>query len=387
MKMSLKLNKPAFGVLVLYPAFLIALLVHFLMHHSFSFFAFGLILGGFYVSTITVGIGLHRLWSHNAYKLNSYVEFFLALLAAGTLQGPILAWASDHYRHHTFTDKESDPHTPTKFQNPILGFLWAHMGWMLFDPTPKIINRAALVKLGRNKIVLWQLKYYWPLAIFMNTVFPALIGYILGGSLESAYMGFLFIGLGRTLQQQSTFMVNSVCHFWGRKPYSHGTARDIWWLAMFLLGENWHNFHHAFPSDYRNGHKWHHLDVHKWIIAGLEKIGLAYSLDRTDHIRIHAKIMDKSSSDITSRAEKIALIKERIEFLNQRISQLPGMESFTKNVCERIEKLHKKTIVFKEKALRFEIKVDKKSIEKQLRRLEKSVQSLENKLFKVIAAA
>lgn len=377
-----RINKPAFFVLVAYPALLISLLYGFLHNHGFSTLALGYAVLGFYGSNIAVGIGLHRLWAHHAYKAHPLVEFFLSIMAAATLQGPILAWASDHYRHHAFTDKPQDPHTPLKFSNPVLGFLWSHMGWMLWEKTPKIIDRVALVKLGRNKVVMWQLKHYWTLAIVMNTLIPALIGWLVGGTWLSAFEGYLFIGLGRMMQQQFTFMVNSVCHFWGRRPYAKSTARDVWWLAMFLLGENWHNFHHAFPSDYRNGHKWYHFDVHKWIIAGLAKIGLAYDLDKTDAVRIGARIQQKNHLDLTLRQEKLQLVFAKIDDVNQHLTSLTNNlpqlgQTLQKSMRRRLTKWQHKLHDFQKRVASYEHMVTKKSLEKRLRRFEKKIANIE----------
>lgn len=107
----------------------------------------------------------------------------------------------------------------------------------------------------------------------MNTIMPALVGYL--------------------IEQHATFSVNSLCHFVGSKKYYKGTTGDIWWMALFLLGENWHNFHHAFPLDYRNGVKWYYFDVHKWIINVMSKLGLAWNLEVTPEIRIQAKKMKR----------------------------------------------------------------------------------------------
>ena len=258
------INFTAFFALIIYPSILITLIVKYASTYQLGFFELSLFLVGYYIANIAVGLGLHRLWSHGAYKTNKYVEFILAIFSAATLQGPALSWASNHFKHHTYTDTEKDPHTPLAYKNKLMGFLWSHMGWMMTgDGSYKSISKITMVKLGRNKILRWQLKYYWPIAISMNTIFPALLGYIIGGSAVSAFAGFLFIGLGRALQQQATFFVNSLCHFFGSQKYIKGTSRDVWWLFILLLGENWHNFHHAFPSDYRNGVRWHQLDVHK----------------------------------------------------------------------------------------------------------------------------
>lgn len=302
--------------LVILPIIMITLGVFYIIDYQLGAFEIILFILGYYISNITVGIGLHRLWSHDSYKTNKYVEFVLALLSAGTLQGPILSWASNHFKHHTYTDTERDPHTPLKYKNKIKGFFWSHMGWMLVgEGSYKSIDRVTMVKLGRNKILRWQLKYYWQIATLMNTVAPALIGYAFGGTLLSAYAGFLFIGLGRALQQQITFFVNSLCHFAGTQKYVKGTAGDVWWLALLLLGENWHNFHHAFPSDYRNGAKCYQMDVHKWIIYLMSKCGLAWDLKRTTSIRIEAKVSQTLNQLTKLRKEKLELIQVKVNDL------------------------------------------------------------------------
>ncbi|WP_341755038.1 acyl-CoA desaturase [Candidatus Tisiphia endosymbiont of Ptychoptera albimana] len=308
-----------FFVLIIYPIILSYLGIKYYASHKIGVFEISLFIAGYYGSNIAVGVGLHRLWSHHAFKTNKMVEFILVMMSAGTLQGPVLSWASNHFKHHAYTDKDQDPHSPLKFENRILGFLWSHIGWMIIDGSYKSIDRITMVKLGRNKLLRWQLKYYWQIAAFMNIVFPALIGYLIGGTIISAYAGFLFIGIGRALQQHATFCVNSLCHFVGSKKYYKGTAGDIWWMALFLLGENWHNFHHAFPSDYRNGAKWYHFDVHKWIIYLMSKVGLAWNLEVTPEVRIQAKVNETSKYLIEGRKQQLSLLQDKINQLVERV--------------------------------------------------------------------
>ncbi len=210
---------------------------------------------------------------------------------------------------------------------------------MLFAEPLKQLDRVTLVKLGRNKLLKWQLKYYWELVFFMSLVVPAIIGYLVGGTLFWAYTGFLFIALGRALQQQATFCVNSLCHYVGKRKYQNGTAGDIWWMALFLLGENWHNFHHAFPSDYRNGHKWYHFDVHKWIIYALYKLGFAWDLDVTPEVRIAAKVKETSESVVNDRKEKLTMLQQKAnelrEHLAKKFSELESSSSGLKNQVQK----------------------------------------------------
>lgn len=308
-----------FFVLIIYPIILSCLVVKYYASYKIGLFEISLFIAGYYGSNIAVGVGLHRLWSHHAFKTNKVVEFILVMMSAATFQGPVLSWASNHYKHHTYTDKDQDPHSPLKFENRILGFLWSHIGWMIIDGSYKSIERVTMVKLGKNKLLRWQLKHYWQISLFMNTIVPALIGYLIGGTIISAYAGFLFIGMGRALQQHATFCVNSLCHFVGSKKYYKGTAGDIWWMALFLLGENWHNFHHAFPSDYRNGAKWYHFDVHKWIIYVMSKLGLAWNLEVTPEVRIQAKVNETSKYLIEGRKQQLSLLQDKINQLGERI--------------------------------------------------------------------
>ncbi|MEY3197243.1 MAG: hypothetical protein RLZZ59_611, partial [Pseudomonadota bacterium] len=303
---------------------------------------------GYYVANISVGLGLHRLWAHGAYKANKYVEFILALFAAGTLQGPALVWASDHYKHHTFTDKEGDPHSPLKYKSKWKGFFWSHIGWMIYGNGPsKQIDKITMKKLGSNKILRWQMKYYWQIAAFMNTILPICVGYLFLPNLQGILAGFVFIGIARALQQEMTFCVNSACHFLGSKKYANSTAGDIWWMFVFLLGENWHNFHHAFANDYRNGVKWYHFDVHKWLIAILEKLGLATNLIRTPEVRIQAKIAATIQESAANARHNLSLIETAaIAIANaaqERIAQAEkSAEQFAVKARNAVIELHEK---------------------------------------------
>lgn len=328
-----------FFVLIIYPIILSYLGIKYYASHKIGVFEISLFIAGYYGSNIAVGVGFHRLWSHNAFKTNKVVEFILVMMSAGTLQGPVLSWASNHFKHHAYTDKDQDPHSPLKFENRILGFLWSHIGWMIIDGSYKSIDRITMVKLGRNKLLRWQLKYYWKIAAFMNIVFPALIGYLIGGTIISAYASFLFIGIGRALQQHATFCVNSLCHFVGSKQYYKGTAGDIWWMALFLLGENWHNFHHAFPSDYRNGAKWYHFDVHKWIIYVMSKLRLAWNLEVTSKIRIQAKINETSKYLIEGRKQQLNLLQDKINQLVEHVYvKLNELENSSVSIKAQLQK-------------------------------------------------
>ncbi|MFY9589321.1 fatty acid desaturase [Rickettsia endosymbiont of Halotydeus destructor] len=383
-----KVNKPALFALIFYPLLLTVLLVKYWNTNGIGWTEITLMVVSYYIYNISVGIGLHRLWSHNSYKTNKYVEFILLVVSAGTLQGPALSWASNHFKHHRYTDNDQDPHSPLKFDNKIEGFLWSHLGWMLVgEGSYKSIDRITWIKHGRNKLLKWQLKYYWQIAIFMNVIVPLFVGYLIGGTIASSYMAFLFMGIGRALQQQATFCVNSLCHFVGSKKYYKGTAGDIWWMALFLLGENWHNYHHAFPSDYRNGVKWYHFDVHKWIIYLMSKVGLAWDLDRTAKVRIHAKMQETFSYLTEGRKQQLNLMQNKvdqlIENLYLKIKELEGSsilikEQFKKSFIEIQDSL--KNLA---EQLHSSGQASGKSSEKLLKMINKKISNTEQTIYKL----
>lgn len=340
---NLSLNPMVVFVLIIYPLIMFGLAGYYIYNWGISGFEILLFIATYYLANISIGVGLHRCWSHGAYKLNKFVEFFFALVSAATLQGPAIAWCSDHYKHHTFTDKEGDPHSPLKYDNGFKGFMWSHMGWMLFSKRRKDIDRLTLTKLGRNNILRWQMKYYWSIAYVMNVLVPIAIGLaFVEFSFRGALSGFIFMGVARFLQQQITFCVNSYCHFVGTTPYTVSTARDSWWLFPFLLGENWHNFHHAFPRDYRNGVKWYHPDIHKWIIYALEKLGLATGVVRTSEVRIQAKVEDTKKVLQEQIKDKLSLLARASKFVAEAAAEKTSAEELAMEAKKRIESLQKR---------------------------------------------
>lgn len=203
----------------------------------------------------------------------------LAIFGAGAIQGSIKWWAKSHRVHHRFTDTELDPYNIKK------GFLHAHILWILLKEEPRT-NRTrpkkqsvSISDLTNDPIVAWQHSQYFFLAFFMGWAFPALVA---GFGWNDWYGGFIYCGILRTFfVNQATFCVNSLAHYLGDQPYDDlRTPRDHFITALITLGEGYHNFHHEFPSDYRNGIEWHQIDVTKWSIWIWSYVGLAYDLKR-----------------------------------------------------------------------------------------------------------
>ena len=181
-------------------------------------------------------------------------------------------WGANHARHHARVDQEEDPYNATR------GFWHSHCG-CLFTKRAHRIERYA-PGLREDTVVMWQHRWYVPL-LLSGLALPFLVGYAYNG--WSGGVGcFMLAGVGRIfLVLNSTFCINSVCHLWGSQPYSRSnSSRDSWWVSLITLGEGYHNYHHTFPRDYRNGLQWYNFDPSKWLIYVLSKLGLAEGLVR-----------------------------------------------------------------------------------------------------------
>ena len=219
--------------------------------------------------------GYHRLYSHRAYDTHPVIRFMLLMFGAGALQNSALKWSVDHRRHHRYVDTENDPYNINE------GFFWAHMGWVFYDD-PALKESEIPADLGKDRWVRFQHNYYLPIALFMCFGVPTLFGWFVGDALS----GLLYGGLARVVfSSHATFLINSAAHYFGQQTYSATvSARDNWVLALISYGEGYHSFHHQFQFDYRNGIRWFHWDPTKWIVATLERIGLASNVRRTsDH--------------------------------------------------------------------------------------------------------
>ena len=234
-----------------------------------------LMLSGWWISGMGITFGYHRLFAHRSFKVHPAVQFIAMLCGSAALQNTILKWSSDHRIHHNKLDTNEDPYSITK------GFFHAHIGWVVESKPTEI---KGVHDLEKNPIVMFQQKYYWPIAIGLSFILPmgigALIGRPLGGLL---WGGFLRV----TLVHHFTFFINSLCHFVGKRPFEpESTARDAWWVAFLTFGEGFHNFHHKFQWDYRNGIRWYDFDPGKWAIKFLSYFGLTTDLRKVEEYQI-----------------------------------------------------------------------------------------------------
>jgi stearoyl-CoA desaturase (delta-9 desaturase) len=230
---------------------------------------------------LSVTAGYHRLFSHRTYQAAWPVRLFFLVFGAGALENTVVNWSADHRIHHSHVDEDRDPYNITK------GFWWAHIGWIFFKNPP--IPRSVVRDLLEDPLVRWQDKYYVAIGLSVALGIPLVVGLLTGNVL-----GCLLIGgvLRIVVSHHGTFFINSLCHMVGRRPYSkEHSARDSPIMAVLAFGEGYHNYHHSFPFDYRNGIRAWHFDPAKWMIWVLARLGLATNLRRaSDAAILKAKI-------------------------------------------------------------------------------------------------
>ncbi|MDJ0841944.1 MAG: fatty acid desaturase [Acidobacteriota bacterium] len=238
----------------------------------------------FYMAATGMAItaGYHRLWSHKAYKAHFAVRLWHAVWGAASCQNSILNWSCDHRVHHRHVDDgEKDPYAASR------GFWYSHIGWILRHHPRHCDDYSNVKDLRRDPLVMWQHRNYWLLALVTNGAVPLALGFAVGRPLGVFLLAFL---LRVVLNHHFTFFINSLAHIWGRRPYSdEDTSRDNLLLALFTYGEGYHNFHHSFQYDYRNGIRWWQFDPSKWIIKSFSYIGLTKDLREASKLQIEKK--------------------------------------------------------------------------------------------------
>jgi len=218
---------------------------------------------------VAIGAGYHRCFSHRTYECHPAVEAVLLFFGAFALQNSALRWSRDHRNHHRWVDTDQDPYNIQR------GALWAHVLWVFYKDPPGS-SYENVPDLLSNPRVMWQHRWYRLIGVGLGLGLPTLVGAFFGRPLG----GLLWGGFLRVvLVHHTTFLVNSAAHLYGSRPYStENSARDNWLLAFFTHGEGYHNFHHRFPSDFRNGVRWYQWDPNKWCIQALRLSGLARNL-------------------------------------------------------------------------------------------------------------
>ncbi len=294
------------------------------------------------LTNLSITMGYHRLYAHKSFEAHPVLEWILLFISSGAFQGSALKWASDHRIHHKFEDTDKDPYSIKK------GFWYAHMGWMMTHEAVSLPIQAP--DLEKNKLVKFQNDNYLLCAITVGYAIPFFVGLLM----NNALLGIVIAGgLRIFLTQQSTFFVNSLSHTLGNTPYSvDKTAKDSIIVAFLTHGEGYHNFHHKFQFDYRNGIRWYHWDPTKWTIQLAALTGLAKKLKTVQFSEIlKAKLEVESLKFRNSH-----LYIEKLEPLAQKLIETQA----------RFEKLKKEYSVHKnQKLIELRAEIELKKIEIQ----------------------
>ena len=241
-----------------------------------------------------ITVGFHRYFTHGSFKARRPVRVALAIAGSLAIEGPVIRWVADHRRHHAFSDKEGDPHSPWRYGNDIKALtkgLWhAHIGW-LFDVEQTNQERFAPDLLADKDIVKVNNAFMRLTAVTL--LLPPLVGFLWSGfAWQGALTAFFWGSLVRVaLLHHTTWSINSICHTIGERPFKcRDKSTNVWWLAVFSMGESWHNLHHAEPTAARHGVLRGQLDSSARIIWVMEKLRLVYAVRWPSRERLAAKM-------------------------------------------------------------------------------------------------
>jgi stearoyl-CoA desaturase (delta-9 desaturase) len=264
----------------------------------------------YWISGLGVTVGYHRYFTHGSFKAKPALRVALAIAGSLAMEGPVITWVSDHRRHHKYSDREGDPHSPWRYGDDARalakGLLYAHMLW-LFDPNQTSQEKFSPDLLADSKIRKVD-DAFWAL-VLATLLLPALIGGLWGMSWHGAFTAFFWASLVRiALLHHVTWSINSICHTFGDKEFeARDRSRNVSWLAIASFGESWHNLHHADPTCARHGALKGQIDQSARVIWAFEKLGWAYDVRWPDEARLAAKrpaTAKRSLGSMTMRGEK-----------------------------------------------------------------------------------
>jgi len=294
-------------------------------------------LAGFFVAYLLGGVsitaGYHRLFSHKAYEAHPWLERIVLFFSTLAFQASALVWSHDHRLHHKHVDTDEDPYSIKK------GFWHAHIGW-IFEARHEF--DAAVVKdLKKNSRVMFQHQHLLLLTVLSNGLVFGIACFFM-----HPWAAFYAVVLLRIFAiHHSTWFINSLAHTWGARTYARElSAVDNAILALLTFGEGYHNYHHAFASDYRNGIRWYHYDVTKWLIWAASKVGWAKGLRTVSDLRIRQQLIRKDKelilSAIPENAPHFAQLRKQIEqvaasFDEQTKALSAKLRAFSSETAER----------------------------------------------------
>lgn len=268
-------------IAIIVPFIALILAIVFLWGYGFSWSHLAMLTGMYLATGLGITVGFHRLLTHRSFETIAPIKFLLAVLGSMAVQGPVLKWVATHRRHHQHSDHEDDPHSPHLHGHGIRGMFkglcHAHLGWIL---KPDIPNLSRYVGDFRKDRVIQAASKLFPLWVLIGLLIPTVIGGLWTMSWMGALLGLIWGGLVRIFfVHHVTWSINSVCHFWGSRPFKCGDeSRNNFLFGILAWGEGWHNNHHAFPTSARHGLRWWQFDLSYQVIRLLEMTRLAWNL-------------------------------------------------------------------------------------------------------------
>jgi stearoyl-CoA desaturase (delta-9 desaturase) len=247
------------------------------------------------ISGLGISMGFHRYFTHGSFKANTGLRVALAVAGSLAIEGPVLTWVADHRRHHKYSDREGDPHSPWRFGDDwkalSKGLVWAHIGWM-FDGNHTSQEKFCPDLLADKKVA--KISRSFPALVAVTLLAPALIGGLWSMSWQGAVTAFFWGSLVRVaLLHHVTFSINSVCHVTGRRTYkTRDKSRNVWWLALPSMGEAWHNFHHAEPTSARHGVRFLEIDTSAILIKVMEVLRVVHDVRWPDRHIVARRRLD-----------------------------------------------------------------------------------------------
>lgn len=281
-------NRLSGGFIIGYHLFLLVALPLYFVYYTPSVALLCISFSLYVLCGISITAGYHRCFAHVSYKTNRVVEAILLFFGTMATQGSLLRWSYEHRLHHAFVDTDKDPYSIKK------GFWFAHVFWLFYKS--RKVDTKVVADLTRNPLIMFQHNYYPWLMLGVNGGTFLLVGWLLND-----YLGaFIFAWWARLfVSHHTTWFINSLAHYWGSRSYSQEhSAVDNYIISLLTFGEGYHNYHHTFANDYRNGIKWYHFDPTKWLIWTLHKCGWARDLRQVNPRRIDTQLIIADKHDL-----------------------------------------------------------------------------------------
>ncbi len=300
--------------------------------HGWTWAAAGIGFTWFILTGMSITAGYHRLFAHGTYRAHPVLRAFYLFFGAAAFQQDALKWSSDHRRHHSYVDDEADPYSVRK------GFWWAHVLWILVRE-PELRPGGKIGDLERDVLMRIQRDWYLPISVFACFTLPTIVGALLGD-----VWGGLIIGgfLRLAYSHHMTWSVNSVAHTFGNQPWDDSdSSRDHSLTAILTLGEGYHNYHHTFPVDYRNGIRPYHLDPSKWWIRLMSFVGMTKDLVQVPQdtiLKVRVRMQARRAEPWLAHHPRLAEHLKRARFrLEQILEEWGDLRAQLKELRSRTE--------------------------------------------------